>query len=336
MTKIMIFYRKAISALLLAVIVCATAAAQKRARMTREEYIDRYKRIAVAHMERYGIPASITMAQGILESDCGNSTLSLSSNNHFGIKCKRNWTGERVYHDDDERGECFRKYPDVESSYADHAEFLDSQSRYDSLFAYSPTDYRSWARGLKAAGYATAPDYAERLIRIIEESRLYLLDSDDGLRLYASQTSGREETWFADNSSVGSVAETDRIDPDDYRVTINARQGYNIYRSNGLFYVTAKEGDTYASIGSIFRLSAKNLRRFNDRRAGDEPAKGEVVFIQKKRRQWDGNMHFHVALEGETLRSVAQSCGVQLRSLARMNRLKPDSPISKGDRLRIK
>ena len=141
-------------------------------RTTREEYIDRYKSIAIAQMERYGIPARITLAQGILESDCGNSLLSMRSNNHFGIKCKRDWTGEKVYHDDDAKGECFRSYPSVEASYRDHAEFLDSQPRYDSLFAYAHDDYRSWARGLKAAGYATAPDYAQRLIRIIEENEL--------------------------------------------------------------------------------------------------------------------------------------------------------------------
>ena len=126
-------------------------------RTTREEYIDRYKSIAIAQMERYGIPASITLAQGILESDCGNSLLSMRSNNHFGIKCKRDWTGEKVYHDDDAKGECFRAYPTVEASYHDHAEFLDKQPRYDSLFAYASDDYKSWARGLKAAGYATAP-----------------------------------------------------------------------------------------------------------------------------------------------------------------------------------
>ena len=120
-------------------------------RQTREEYIDRYKHIAVAHMERYGIPASITLAQGILESDCGNSALSRSSNNHFGIKCKSDWTGRRVFHDDDARGECFRAYGSVEASYEDHARFLDSQPRYDSLFVYPADDYRSWARGLKAA-----------------------------------------------------------------------------------------------------------------------------------------------------------------------------------------
>ena len=319
------------------------AAAQKKnelksPRITREEYIDLYKRIAVAHMERYGIPASITMAQGILESDCGNSTLSRSSNNHFGIKCKKNWTGERVYHDDDEKGECFRKYQSVEESYADHAEFLDSQQRYDSLFAYSPTDYKSWARGLKAAGYATAPDYAERLIRIIEESRLYLLDKDDGMRLYASQTGGGTtgEQWFAEQSSVGSVQDSDRIDPDDYRVTVNARSGYGIYLSNGLSYIIAKEGDTYASIGEVFRLSAGNLRSFNDRRAGEEPAKGDIVFIRKKHKQWEGNMQAHTVLEGETLYSISQSYGIRLKSLARMNKMKPTAEVHKGDRIKLK
>ena len=311
---------------------------QQRSRITREEYIDRYKRIAVAHMERYGIPASITMAQGILESDCGNSTLSLTSNNHFGIKCKKNWSGERVYHDDDEKGECFRKYSSVEESYADHAEFLDSQQRYDSLFAYSPTDYKSWARGLKAAGYATAPDYAERLIRIIEESRLFLLDKDDGLRQYASRTgnSTEGEQWFTDQSSVGGVRDADRIDPDDYRVTINARNGYNIYMSNGLSYIVAKEGDTYASIGEVFRLSAKNLRSFNDRKSGQEPAKGDIVFIRKKNKQWEGNMQTHTVLEGETLYSISQSYGIRLKSLAKMNKLKTTSAVQKGDRIKLK
>ena len=169
----MIIYKKAIRILVLFAAIPLCTAAQQ---ITREEYIDRYKSIAVAHMERYGIPASITMAQGLLESNAGNSWLSRQSNNHFGIKCKRDWTGDRVYHDDDAKGECFRSYPTVEDSYDDHARFLDSQPRYDSLFAYSSTDYRSWARGLKAAGYATAPDYAQRLCRIIEEAQLFLLD----------------------------------------------------------------------------------------------------------------------------------------------------------------
>ncbi len=323
---------------LLCVAVAIGASAQNRSRQTREEYIERYKSIAVAHMERYGIPASITMAQGILESDCGNSILSRSSNNHFGIKCKRHWKGERVYHDDDEKGECFRKYPTVEDSYIDHAEFLDSQSRYDSLFAYSPTDYKSWARGLKAAGYATAPDYAERLVRIIEESKLFLLDKDDGLRLYASQLSGKgaDDNWFVDQSSVGSVADNDRINPDDYRITLNAHHGYNIYTSNGVTYITAKQGDTFASIGNAFHLSGSNLRRFNDYPAGREPAKGDVVFIRRKHKVWNGNINAHTVLEGETLHSISQTYGIQLKALAKLNKMRPDATIAAGDKIRLK
>ncbi len=223
----------------------AQPAAPRKSRQTREEYIDKYKSIAVRHMERYGIPASITMAQGILESDCGNSRLSVQSNNHFGIKCKRGWQGETVYHDDDAPGECFRAYPSVEASFLDHAEFLDRQPRYDSLFAYSSSDYKSWARGLKAAGYATAPDYAQRLVRIIEENELYLLDRNDGERLYASRTGGRTdpEAWFSEQTSVETAAaSTSLIDPDDYRVTINAHCGYDVYATNGVHYIPREGG----------------------------------------------------------------------------------------------
>ena len=173
---------------------------------------------------------------------------------------------------------------------------------------------------------------------LFRSNRLYLLDKDDGLRLYASQTGGDAtgDRWFAEQSSVGSVHDSDRIDPDDYRVTVNARNGYGIYLSNGLMYVVAKEGDTYASIGDIFRLSAKNLRSFNDRRAGEEPSKGDIVFIRKKHKQWDGNMQVHTALEGETLYSISQSYGIQLKSLARMNKLKPTAAVQKGDRIKLK
>ena len=192
------FSKKAISLAGILLIVVQSLPAQVR--QTREEYIDRYKSIAVAHMERYGIPASITMAQGILESDCGNSWLSLQSNNHFGIKCKRNWTGDKVYYDDDAKGECFRSYPSVEASYRDHAEFLDSQPRYDSLFAYSSDDYKSWARGLKAAGYATAPDYAQRLTRIIKENQILLPESYlkgmGALTSSASQNRHTKGSWY--------------------------------------------------------------------------------------------------------------------------------------------
>lgn len=331
--------------LLAALPAAAQQNSRKGVRMTREEYIDRYKSIAVDQMERYGIPASITMAQGILESDCGNSTLSKSSNNHFGIKCKKNWTGERVFHDDDAKGECFRAYPSVEASYHDHAEFLDSQPRYDSLFVYASDDYRSWARGLKAAGYATAPDYAQRLIRIIEECELHLLDRPDGKRLYASrngakgsQTASDPGASFSEQSSVTASGDaTGLVDPDDYRVTINAHRGYNVYATNGVHYVLAKEGDTFERLGELFRISARNLRKFNDlKQKSAQPATGEAVFIERKKKRWEGNARHHICHRGETARSVAQSYGVRTASIEKLNGLRRGEILQADRELRIR
>ena len=335
----MTFSKKAI--LLSGILLCISVQLGAQVRQTREEYISRYMPIAIAHMERYGIPASITMAQGILESDCGNSLLSMKSNNHFGIKCKRNWTGDKVYHDDDAKGECFRSYPSVEASYRDHAEFLDSQPRYDSLFAYSSDDYKSWARGLKAAGYATAPDYAQRLTRIIEENQLYLLDRPDGERLYASRM-GRKVTdpegWFADQSSVEPAAgASPAIDPDNYRVTINAHNGYNVYQTNGVHYVLAKENDTFENIGRKFRLSPRNLRKFNDLKDKKaQPVPGEAVYIERKRKRWEGNSRHHICRQGETAYSVGQSYAIRTRSIEKLNKFRKDEELAAGREIRIK
>ncbi len=328
--------KKAIVLLLFVVGAVLAVEAQRRpVRQTLEEYVNRYYTIAIDHMERYGIPASITLAQGILESDCGNSELSRSSNNHFGIKCKRDWKGDRVYHDDDAKGECFRAYPTVEASYRDHAEFLDRQPRYDSLFNYAPTDYKSWARGLKAAGYATAPDYALRLVRLIENNRLYLFDREGGDRLYAA--SGGEESRFANESSVGEARPAAGIDPDNYRVTINAHNGYNVYRTNGVCYVMAGERDSFENIGRQFRISARNLRKFNDVAADAQPMTGEVVYIERKKKYWQGDQELHTAVEGETLYSVAQTYAIRLKSLKKINRIRRDDvQFRAGDHVEIK
>lgn len=333
----MTFSRKAIALTTILLLTATALGAQNR--QTREEYIDRYKFIAIAHMERYGIPASVTMAQGILESDCGNSRLSLGSNNHFGIKCKRNWIGEKIYHDDDAKGECFRCYPSVEASYQDHAEFLDSQPRYDSLFAYPSDDYRSWARGLKAAGYATAPDYAQRLVRIIEDNNLALLDQPDGGRLYASRRGGKSdpEEWFSSQSSVEQhTTAAAGIDPDNYRVTINAHNGYNVYATNGIHYVLASEGDTYENIGKNFRLSARNIRKFNDVERAAQPMTSEVVYIERKKRRWEGNAMTHICREGETTFAVGQSYAIRTRNIEKLNKLRPGTALEKGQKISIR
>lgn len=314
-----------------------SARADKRPeRQSAEQYIERYAEIAVNHMERYGIPASITLAQGILESDCGNSYLSRTSNNHFGIKCKTGWKGRKVYHDDDEKGECFRAYSTVEESYEDHARFLDEQPRYDSLFAYAPTDYRSWARGLKAAGYATAPDYAERLVRIIEQQRLYLFDREEGERLY--EESHDRKNRFEEQSSVVEVAlATEGIVPEAMPESISMHRGYPIYRNNGVVYLLADSRDSYEHIGELFQISARNLRRFNEVGPEAQPLTGEVVYIERKGKAWSGTATHHIAVEGETLFSVAQRYGIREKSLRKMNGMKRhEEHFATGTQVRIR
>ena len=324
--------KRSVVILLCALVGVVSVVAKER--QTREEYVEKYKAIAIAHMERYGIPASITMAQGILESDSGNSLLSRSSNNHFGIKCKKHWTGDRVYHDDDAKGECFRAYPSVEASYQDHADFLDQSPRYDSLFAYPSDDYRSWARGLKAAGYATAPDYAERLVKIIESMKLYLLDKENGNKIYAASKSAtaNTEAWWESNIATSD----EQINPNAFRVTVNSHKGYGVYRTNHTFYVVAKEGDTFESVGKVFDISAKMLRKFNDVASDVELSKGDIVYIERKKTQWLGNVMQHKVVRDENLYSLSQSYGIRLKSLAKLNRLRVNEEVRKGETIRLK
>ena len=324
--------KKTVVILLCALVGVMSVAAKER--QTREEYVEKYKAIAIAHMERYGIPASITMAQGILESDSGNSYLSRTSNNHFGIKCKKSWTGKKVYHDDDAKGECFRAYPSVEASYQDHADFLDQSPRYDSLFAYASDDYRSWARGLKACGYATAPDYAERLVKIIESMKLYLLDKENGHKIYSAAKTAVEnaEAWWESNIATSD----EQINPNAFRVTVNSHKGYGVYRSNHTFYVVAKEGDTFESVGEIFDISPKMLRKFNDVAKDAKLSKGDIVYIERKKTQWLGNVMQHKVVRDENLYSLSQSYGIRLKSLVKLNRMREGEDVKKGDIIRLK
>lgn len=310
--------------------------------MTREEYVERYKHIAVAHMEEYGIPASITLAQGILESASGNSTLAREANNHFGIKCHSDWTGKRYHHDDDKPQECFRVYKNAEQSFLDHAEFLSNhrQKRYDSLFVYAPDDYRNWARGLKAAGYATAPDYAERLIKIIEDNKLYIYDRGEDAALYADALDAEagealeNVTDVEHNKGFSGAA---GIDPDNYRVTVNAYKGYDVYRSNGVSYILAKEGDTYDSVALVFRVASNRLRKFNEAADEAQLKTGDIVYIERKRSRWEGAMLLHTVSAGEeSLFEIAQNYGIRLKSLARLNKVKPDAVFTQGRTVKLR
>ncbi len=327
----MIMKLKNIFILIIALAISAVVnSSQAQSRQTRQEYIAKYSHIAIKHMERYGIPASITMAQGLLESDCGNSELSTKSNNHFGIKCKTGWTGRKVYHDDDAKGECFRAYATVEQSYEDHAVFLDSSPRYDPLFSHSSTDYKSWAKGLKAAGYATAPTYAPMLIKIIEDEKLYLLDRKGG----ASQYAQSQQVTLAS----GPVA-TGSIDPDNYGVTINSHMGYNISRINDLYCTLAKRGDSVSSLSKAFKISRRNLRAFNDLDRKDILKEGDIIYLERKKSRWKGDKRrTHTVVAGENLRLISQKYGIRYSRLARRNdfKTKGDPVIKPGQIIKIR
>lgn len=298
----------------LIIILLITFGLTTQAQMTRQQYIQRYQLLAIEEMGRSGIPASIKMAQAVLESGNGNSQLARKSNNHFGIKCKSNWTGQKVYHDDDEPGECFRKYKSVEESYIDHTNFLMGNPRYAFLFTLPPNDYKGWAKGLKEAGYATARHYDNSLIKIIEDNQLYRLDDKQTLRPLAAN---------ANNTPVNK-----RISD---RMTINPFIGRQTTKINNLEAVIAREGDTYEILAQAIGLEAWQLYNFNDQPAGYRPQPNEVVYIESKNRRASKNQQFHTASDGETMHFISQMYGLKLRPLYRRNRMSPGEQPNAGD-----
>ncbi len=306
----------------------ATAAFAQKA-MTREEYIEKYRKLAVEARDTHGIPASITMAQALLESDCGNSRLATEANNHFGIKCKKDWTGETISHDDDAKGECFRKYACVEDSYRDHSVFLESSPRYAALFKLAPTDYQGWAYGLKQAGYATNPEYATLLIKLIEDHKLFLLDDVENIPPADFKELTPPVKW-TEWSETGP-----HVDVDSYMVSLRTRGGYAIYTNNGSEFAVARAGDTFEALAGKLGVPAPRLRKFNDLSAEAQPAEGDMVYIKAKARKATNGKLIHVVESGETMRSVAQKYGIRLRSLASMNHRSADSQLAAGQQLRL-
>lgn len=283
--------------LLVTLIGCSLSAQE----MSSEDYIQKFHEIAIDEMHSYGIPASITLAQGILESGNGNSELSIKSKNHFGIKCHKGWTGKKVYHDDDEENECFRKYKNVSDSYRDHSEFLKNRDRYAFLFDYKMTDYKSWARGLKKAGYATHPEYAERLISLIERYDLAQYDK-------------------ATKSGKRKVKKPKR------------KERKEIHKSaNGLKYVLSNEGDNFDRIATEQSLWLWELLEFNDREKDENLAEGVIVYLEFKKTK--SKSEFHIVEQGETLYSISQLHGIQLAKLRHKNRLSKDQDVKVGQKL---
>lgn len=326
--------------------LCVATSASAQTKYTRQEYIAKWADVAIEHMEIYGIPASITMAQAILESGNGNGTLARTANNHFGIKCGSQWTGDKVYHDDDAKGECFRAYPSADESFKDHAEFLHTRSRYQFLFDYATDDYTNWAKGLKQAGYATAPTYAESLIRIIETEKLYLLDRKNGRKLYddylAERFAPKEEPKKEESKKEVAAPDATQayadqgIDPNNFRVTINSHMGYNVYRTNSSFYIIAHDGDTYTSIAKLFELSPRTLSKFNDAKKEDTLKAGDIVYIERKSSRWYGNNLLHRSTHNESLHLISQVYGIRLKNLAKMNDLDLNAELKAGSTIRLR
>lgn len=314
-------------------IVCAfvmVVSASAQTRMTRGEYIQKYKQLALENQETHGIPASITMAQALLESDCGNSRLAILANNHFGIKCKKEWTGPTISHDDDAKGECFRKYPSAEASFRDHCDFLDKSPRYAELFKLDPLDYKGWAHGLKKAGYATNPKYAEMLIKIIEENELYTLDNMD-----AGPADLAQVTVPVVIEEQKPAQPVEKIDIDNYVVTVAGTGEYATYVNNGSMFVVAKAGDTYKSMSAKLKVSERKLRKFNDAGPDREPVEGEAVYVKAKSNRALNGRLLHAVTEGETMRSVSQKYGIKLSRLLKLNRRPADAPLMPGSQIRL-
>ena len=296
---------RTISILAIAALLCLTASSFSP-RQSRLDYIAKYKDLAIKQMLETGIPASITLAQACLESNDGTSTLARSGNNHFGIKC-HGWTGETIKHTDDAPNECFRKYDSPEQSYYDHSDFLRYRDRYASLFDLERTDYKGWAYGLKAAGYATAPSYAQSLIKIIEE---YNLSQYDILSTEAQQAIPPTPTEAA-----ASFTLKPRESSPLYRISLYRE----VLEQNGVAYIVANGMDSFKSLAKEYDLFRRELLVFNDLKRDTEIPAGTIVYLEKKKKESAPHLDKHVFEEGETMYAISQRYAVQLKYLYKYN-----------------
>lgn len=327
--------------------MAAVTLASPTGKTPQEKYIEEYAVLAVSEMYRSGVPASITLAQGMLESGNGQSALARMSNNHFGIKCHNNWGGDRVYHDDDAKGECFRKYPHPDQSYRDHSDFLRYRDRYKFLFDYKVTDYKAWAYGLKKAGYATDPAYPTKLINLIETYNLYEYDrkpasygkkSDDK----KSSKKGKTVIEFVGESLpeelvteqlplsptvIEQVKELGQKQREEFHFSLDRK----MYSQNAVPFVYAVAGDTYASIAASYNLFTREILKFNDLEADAELLPGTVVYLKPKKKSAAKGVEKYVVEEGESLRDIAQRYGVRLASMLRLNGFEKGYVPREGD-----
>ena len=296
-----------------------------------QNYVNIYKELAISEELRTGVPASIILAQGILETESGQCDLVKRSNNHFGIKCKSDWQGATVYHDDDEKGECFRSYNTAEDSYKDHSDFLKNRPNYAFLFKLDPTDYEGWAKGLKKAGYATSPVYAANLIKVIVANHL----QDYTLMAIQRQQAGDNQPLLA-FTNVTPTEEQTPEEPEAKAVMVKAAQSVfeapkalypeGAFTINETKVVYAEAGASLFALASKYKIAYPKLLEFNELKDNDILDKNQLIFLAKKQKK--GATAFHIVNHNETLQDIAQIEGVRLESITEYNHVtKNDQPI---------
>lgn len=290
-------------------------------------YVSKYKNSAIKKMNEFKIPASITLAQGILESGAGTSELALNANNHFGIKCGSSWTGETYLKDDDSAKECFRKYASIDDCYNDHSLFLTNNKRYESLFENSSDDYISWAKGLQDAGYATNTEYAKTLVRIIEEYELYNYDKPSTKKPVENQQNNSTTVLQSESEDLVYILNVS------YRPTstINNRK---VFENNHTRFIVAKANDTFYSIAKDLFSDEAFLRKYNDLPKDAQVKPGDIVYIESKRTK--GDRDFHVVKAGESLQFISQVYAMKKKSIAKLNGIDENGTLKNGENLWLK
>ncbi len=314
----MIFSTKKSALILGLILLSSQLFAQREVRIA---YINKYKDIAISQMHSHGIPASIILAQACLESANGTSRLATEANNHFGIKC-HNWEGGILLHDDDEKNECFRVYSSPEESFRDHSEFLLTRPRYAFLFDIDSGNYKAWAHGLKAAGYATNPRYAHLLIQIIEDYSLYEYDKKEAPADIAITAEDEENLY------------KQPVPTPEQPLTISLTR--ELFSVNGVKYVISQKGESYSSIASQYNLFTKELLRYNDLNDEEPLPEGRRVFVERKKRRAERGVSSHISNGNESLKEISDIYGVRHSRIQQLNRgLKTEIP-EKGSTIRVR
>lgn len=299
-----------------------------------QAYIAKYRDLALEQENRYGVPASITLAQGILESGAGKSMLAQNANNHFGVKVYGGWTGpEYQAWDDEPQKSRFRKYSSVVESYIDHSIFLKNNSRYNSLFSISVYDYRGWAIGLQKAGYATAGNYAKALIGLIDAYRLYAING--GVKLRAGKTVTITKV-ITSEIPVDLDCQMDESEESEEEKVVKEVIKRFVVEINGVRCTILYPGESLASISQKYDIPQYKILEFNEITDESSLNEGDIVYLQKKKKKYTGIQDFYRVKDDDTLYAISQQFGITMSSLAKMNNIDMFSRLQEGEKLMLK